>query len=148
MLYVHTFIFLILYFSCTIVCFSCNNHSYDLRTYIVDIWRMLPHYSRLKTIDTEIIHAVLLHNFKLFQTPIVASIYTSGRDESNFSRANEFLPYRWDRNDPRKQDLANHVSSASLPFALGARSCVGKKIAMIQLTEITQQVNLLILGAF
>ncbi|XP_026735109.1 cytochrome P450 315a1, mitochondrial [Trichoplusia ni] len=74
-------------------------------------------------------------------TPIIASIYTSGRDEQNFSRAKEFLPYRWDRNDPRKKDLLNHVSSASLPFALGARSCIGKKLAMLQLTEVVTQVT-------
>ncbi|XP_013197398.2 cytochrome P450 315a1, mitochondrial [Amyelois transitella] len=73
-------------------------------------------------------------------TPIVASIFTSGRDEHNFSQADKFLPYRWDRNDPRRQDLAKHVPSASLPFAMGARSCVGKRIAMLQLTEIIHQI--------
>ncbi|CAG5048004.1 unnamed protein product [Parnassius apollo] len=78
---------------------------------------------------------------KSLNTPIVASIYTSGRDEQNFSNANMFLPYRWDRNDPRKENLTNHVPSASLPFALGARSCIGKKIAITQLTEVIQQVS-------
>ncbi|KAM3965304.1 LOW QUALITY PROTEIN: cytochrome P450 family protein sad [Aphomia sociella] len=73
-------------------------------------------------------------------TPIIASIYTSGRDEQNFSKANMFLPYRWDRNDIRKKELVNHIPSASLPFALGARSCIGKKIAMIQLTEAIHQI--------
>ncbi|XP_049873126.1 cytochrome P450 315a1, mitochondrial [Pectinophora gossypiella] len=80
--------------------------------------------------------------YKLKQgTPIICSIYTSARDEKNFSKANEFLPYRWDRNDPRKQDLKNHTPSASLPFALGARSCIGKKIAMMQLTEVVSQIT-------
>ncbi|XP_031765938.1 cytochrome P450 315a1, mitochondrial isoform X2 [Galleria mellonella] len=73
-------------------------------------------------------------------TPIIASIYTSGRDEQNFSKANMFLPYRWDRNDPRKKELLNHVQSASVPFALGTRSCVGKKIAMLQMTEFIYQI--------
>lgn len=77
----------------------------------------------------------------MLQTPIIASIYTSGRDEQNFSRANEYLPYRWDRNDARKNELVNHVTSASLPFALGARSCIGKKLAMLQMTELISQVN-------
>lgn len=75
-----------------------------------------------------------------FQTPIVASIYTSGRDESNFSSADKFLPYRWDRNDIRRKELQNFNPSASLPFALGARSCVGQKIANMQLTELVKQV--------
>ncbi|CAH0715456.1 unnamed protein product, partial [Brenthis ino] len=74
------------------------------------------------------------------QTPIIASIYTTGRDEQYFSHAQSFLPYRWDRNDSRKAKLANHVPSASLPFAMGARSCVGKKIAMIQLIEVISQI--------
>ncbi|KAI8436883.1 hypothetical protein MSG28_010330 [Choristoneura fumiferana] len=56
------------------------------------------------------------------ETPIIASIYTSGRDEQYFSKAHKFLPYRWDRNDPRRKDLVNHVTSASVPFALGART--------------------------
>lgn len=75
------------------------------------------------------------------QTPVIASIYTSGRDENNFSCAHKFLPYRWDRNDSRKKELVHHVNTASLPFALGARSCIGKKLAMIQLTEVINQVS-------
>ncbi|CAB3220715.1 unnamed protein product [Arctia plantaginis] len=73
-------------------------------------------------------------------TPIIASIYTSGRDENNFSEAEKFLPYRWDRNDPRKKKLQNHTSFASLPFALGARSCIGKKLAILQITELISQI--------
>nr|BAM73861.1 cytochrome P450 [Bombyx mori] len=75
-----------------------------------------------------------------FQTPVIASIYTSGRDEQNFSKADQFLPYRWDRNDQRKKDLVNHVPSATLPFAFGARSCIGKKMAMLQMTELISQI--------
>lgn len=71
---------------------------------------------------------------------MIASIYTSGRDERNFSQADQFLPYRWDRNDPRRKGLPNHIPTASLPFALGARSCIGKKIAMMQMTELVYQV--------
>ncbi|XP_046965607.1 cytochrome P450 315a1, mitochondrial [Vanessa cardui] len=73
-------------------------------------------------------------------TPIIASIYTSGRNEENFSKPNLFLPFRWNRNDHQKEYLVNHVPSASLPFAMGARSCIGKKIAMVQLTEIVSQI--------
>lgn len=77
----------------------------------------------------------------VLQTSIIASIYTSGRDDSNFSKAQLFLPYRWDRNDSRRASLVNHVPTASLPFAMGARSCIGKKIAMVQLTEVISQVK-------
>ncbi|XP_045772799.1 cytochrome P450 315a1, mitochondrial [Maniola jurtina] len=81
-------------------------------------------------------------NYRLQQgTPIIASIYTSGRDEQNFSKPEMFLPYRWDRNDPRRESIDNHITSASLPFAMGARSCIGKKIAQVQLTELVRQVT-------
>ncbi|XP_023938528.2 cytochrome P450 315a1, mitochondrial [Bicyclus anynana] len=80
-------------------------------------------------------------HYKLKQgTPIIASIYTSGRDEQNFSKPDMFLPYRWDRNDPRRENIVNHIPSASLPFAMGTRSCIGKKIAQVQLTELVCQV--------
>nr|QZU75317.1 cytochrome P450 315a1 [Antheraea pernyi] len=74
-------------------------------------------------------------------TPVIASIYTSGRDDNNFSRPHDFLPYRWDRSDPRKKELINHIPSASLPFALGSRSCIGKKIAMLQISELIKQIT-------
>ncbi|CAH2262844.1 jg9218 [Pararge aegeria aegeria] len=51
-----------------------------------------------------------------------------------------FLPYRWDRNDQRRESIVNHIPSASLPFAMGTRSCIGKKIALVQLTEVVSQV--------
>ncbi|XP_038209628.1 cytochrome P450 315a1, mitochondrial [Zerene cesonia] len=73
-------------------------------------------------------------------TPIIASIYTSGRDEQYFTDPEQFLPSRWDRNSDSKERFKNHEPSASLPFALGARSCVGRKIAMLQLTELIWQV--------
>ncbi|XP_047991685.1 cytochrome P450 315a1, mitochondrial isoform X2 [Leguminivora glycinivorella] len=85
----------------------------------------------------------ILGEYKLdLHTPIIASIYTSGRDEQYFTKANMFLPFRWDRSDPRRKELGNHNPTATLPFALGARSCIGKKLATMQLTEfLTQIVN-------
>nr|XP_033322149.1 cytochrome P450 315a1, mitochondrial isoform X2 [Megalopta genalis] len=63
---------------------------------------------------------------------IVLSIYSSGRDSRNFSRPNEFLPERWIRTDEGTyRSLLN--PHASLPFALGARSCIGRKMAEIQI---------------
>lgn len=79
-------------------------------------------------------------NFNILQTPVIASIYTSGRDDQYFSRAKEFLPYRWNRSDDRKKQLESHVTFASLPFALGARSCIGKKLAILQMTELINQI--------
>ncbi|XP_078044770.1 cytochrome P450 family protein sad [Augochlora pura] len=63
---------------------------------------------------------------------IVLSIYSSGRDNKNFSQPNEFLPERWIRTEKGAyRGLLN--PHASLPFALGARSCIGRKMAEIQI---------------
>ncbi|XP_031844272.1 cytochrome P450 family protein sad [Nomia melanderi] len=64
---------------------------------------------------------------------LVMSIYSSGRDSRNFSRPNEFLPERWIRTDEGTyRSLLN--PHASLPFAFGARSCIGRKLAEIQMS--------------
>ncbi|XP_076675145.1 cytochrome P450 family protein sad isoform X4 [Andrena cerasifolii] len=64
---------------------------------------------------------------------LVLSIYSSGRDSANFSQPNEFLPERWIRTEKGtyRGVLNPH---ASLPFALGARSCIGRKLAEIQIS--------------
>ena len=66
------------------------------------------------------------------QDLILLSIYTSGRDVKNFPKPNEFWPHRWTR------DAAGNYKGVSnpfayLPFAMGARSCVGRKIADTQM---------------
>ncbi|XP_076160021.1 cytochrome P450 family protein sad isoform X1 [Ptiloglossa arizonensis] len=64
---------------------------------------------------------------------LVLSIYSSGRDTANFSQPNEFLPERWIRTEKGTyQGVLN--PHASLPFALGARSCIGRKLAEIQIS--------------
>lgn len=69
------------------------------------------------------------------------SLYTSGRDERNFKNAQKFSPDRWLRND--KGDYNGVINPhASLPFALGARSCVGRKIAETQLTLTIAEVSI------
>ncbi|KAJ8918680.1 hypothetical protein NQ315_015000 [Exocentrus adspersus] len=63
------------------------------------------------------------------KTLVVMSIYTSGRDEKYYKNPAVFLPDRWVRNSTH-----NTVNQqASLPFGMGARSCIGKKIAEAQL---------------
>jgi ecdysteroid 2-hydroxylase len=56
------------------------------------------------------------------------SVYSAGRDPENFSHPQIFAPERWLRNenDSEMKTLKPH---ASMPFAIGARSCVGRKIA-------------------
>nr|CAD7435596.1 unnamed protein product [Timema monikensis] len=63
---------------------------------------------------------------------IVMSLYTSGRDGKHFPEPDVFKPERWCRNEA---GTYRGVGSpyAYLPFAMGARSCVGRKIAETQI---------------
>lgn len=73
-------------------------------------------------------------------TLIILSIYTTGRDERFFPNPNDFNPRRWDRN--KNEDYNIEMQKASLPFAIGLRSCIGRKIAEIQLqTALRKIVN-------
>ncbi|XP_029680801.1 cytochrome P450 315a1, mitochondrial [Formica exsecta] len=64
---------------------------------------------------------------------IVLSIYSSGRDRNDFPEPNEFRPERWIRTkDGSYQGVKN--SYATLPFAMGVRSCIGRKLAETQMS--------------
>lgn len=66
-------------------------------------------------------------------TLVLISMYSAGRDENSFPEANRFLPWRWNR-DPITGTLkyVNHAQS-SIPYALGARNCIGQRIANAQM---------------
>lgn len=60
------------------------------------------------------------------------SFYTSGRDPTNFSDPLTFAPDRWRRSENQTaHDVIN--PHATLPFAKGVRSCVGKKTATYEI---------------
>lgn len=60
---------------------------------------------------------------------VVFSLYTIGRMDKHYQDADKFQPERWIRSEERKK-----VNTyAYIPFALGARSCIGKKIAEAQM---------------
>lgn len=64
-------------------------------------------------------------------TLIVMSIYTSGRDSRYFKNPEKFVPSRWVRDAWEEMPK----TMASLPFGLGSRSCVGRRIAEIALFD-------------
>lgn len=64
-------------------------------------------------------------------TLIVLSIYSSGRDEKYFKDPEKFLPNRWERNLLEQFPK----TMASLPFSMGSRSCIGRKIAETSLYD-------------
>jgi cytochrome P450 len=55
---------------------------------------------------------------------VFTSMYATHRDPRNFTRADEFHPERWiDGHD----EFADDNRSASQPFSLGPRGCIGRK---------------------
>lgn len=62
------------------------------------------------------------NEFVSLQTMVLLSLFTSGRDEANFKDPNSFCPMRWDRKSVESSKTIK--PQASLPFAMGSRSCV------------------------
>lgn len=62
------------------------------------------------------------------------SLYTSGLSDSYFPQASRFWPQRWLREGSGFRGVSEQ--SASLPFAMGGRACIGRKVAehLINLT--------------
>lgn len=78
-------------------------------------------------------------------TLALLSLYSAGRDEASFYLPNEFLPQRWLRRDDKSMSLVPFNVNASLPFAMGSRSCIGRKIALIQMQYLLSKICLLII---
>nr|UYG55632.1 cytochrome P450 315a1 [Geocoris pallidipennis] len=65
---------------------------------------------------------------------VVISLYTIGRLESVYPEAENFKPERWLRTNAGHLKGVNEPM-AYFPFALGARSCIGRKLAEAQIYQ-------------
>lgn len=70
---------------------------------------------------------IFKHEFCFIQTLITLCHFATSRDPALFSDPNEFHPQRW-----LKKDNANNPY-ASVPFGVGKRSCIGRRIAELEL---------------
>lgn len=78
-------------------------------------------------------------------TTIVYSLFTTSRDDKYFHAAQEFMPERWLKTHDKStanQSTTDTVCPykqlttplASLPFGIGSRMCIGKRLAELQMT--------------
>lgn len=72
-------------------------------------------------------------------TLVLASLYTSGHDPTHFSDPHKFRPERWLRNESSEHKVFK--SHATIPFSMGGRSCIGKKIASYQIHSLVTKVT-------
>lgn len=77
----------------------------------------------------------------LLQSLVLLSLYTSGRDENHFPEAGKVLPERWIRNEQTGALDLVYKAHGTLPFALGGRSCIGRKIALNQMQALVALVS-------
>ncbi|KAH8311039.1 hypothetical protein KR044_004009, partial [Drosophila immigrans] len=62
-------------------------------------------------------------------TMVLISLYTAGRDPSHFEQPLRVWPERWFLAESERV----HQAHGSLPFAIGQRSCIGRRVALKQL---------------
>ncbi|EEB14725.1 cytochrome P450, putative [Pediculus humanus corporis] len=90
------------------------------------LYPVAPFITRFMPEDT------ILNDYKINANELVLlSLYSSGRNEKYFPDSKSFYPQRWLRCGDKYKGVTN--PTASLPFAMGSRSCIGKKIAETQI---------------
>jgi cytochrome P450 len=62
--------------------------------------------------------------------------WSLGRNEALWGDYNAFRPERWIASDLNTQEEVNHLKRSFHPFSKGVGSCIGQKMAMIQLCMI------------
>ncbi|NWV00615.1 CP27B protein, partial [Upupa epops] len=68
------------------------------------------------------------------QTLITLCHYSTSRDGRYFPAPDSFLPERWLLRDGTRHPFA------SLPFGVGPRSCVGRRLALLEVHQALAQV--------
>lgn len=80
-----------------------------------------------------------------FKVQVIFPHSTISNTEKYFNKYNEFLPERWLKSCPYKNDNYNiskqHHPFASLPFGYGKRMCLGRRFADLEIQTIIAKVK-------
>lgn len=76
------------------------------------------------------------------QTQLALCHYATSYEEENFPRAREFRPERW----LREGGLGRVDNFGSIPFGYGVRSCIGRRIAELEIHLLMIQVGHVAVG--
>ena len=69
------------------------------------------------------------------------SLFTAARYDSHFPNPLKCMPERWLRNEDTGELNAVTEPHATLPFAIGNRSCIGRKLALNQMQYMIGEVR-------
>lgn len=76
----------------------------------------------------------ILGNYHVHKHSLVCiSTYSAGRDENSFPNAQQFDPSRWNRHSSTGTLQLVNQPQSFVPYAFGARNCIGQRIANTQL---------------
>ena len=103
--------------------------------FIKEVMRLYPVAPFLTRLATQSFS--LGHNQIPAGTILLISLYVMGRDEAIFCQADSVLPQRWIRDGATEAeaeaDQRRRKAFANLPFGHGARGCIGRRIAELEL---------------
>ncbi|XP_077527914.1 putative cytochrome P450 12a5, mitochondrial [Haemaphysalis longicornis] len=124
-----------------------HNHLPYLKACIKEALRFHP---MIPGVNRKVSHDVVMSGYRIpANTLMRTEPFVAGQLEENFTRASEFLPERWLRRSDQDQSEGGNGSSseawtlhpfASLPFSIGPRMCIGRRIAEMELCTLVAKV--------
>jgi len=113
-----------------------HNPTY-LKACVKESFRMYPTASQIARLTEEPTN--LKNGYKLpAQSLVLCHTHVAGRQEENFTSADQFLPERWIP-DERNPDW-NHKPEIVIPFGSGKRICPGKRLAEQEIYILTAKI--------